>query len=321
MAKTSNTTLLADLIDPQVIADEIEQKLIDGIRFAPLAEVDNTLVGKAGDEITFPSYEYVGMAEDVEEGADIPIAKLSTDTAKVKVSKIGRAIQFTDEALLAGNENSVASESAKQAVIAINDKVEAKLLKEMSDKAALKATVSASGNVTHAVAEALALFGEDIDGFKVLICTPSFYTRLLKSDGWIPNTETGANIIIRGAVGQFYGCQVVVSNRLAQKTYAVTTDETVNPQHTYFEKKGDSYIAVKNVAEDATPKANGWYEVTSTTNEAYIIKQGALRIVFKRGTLVEFDRDKIDQTNYVIASKLFAPYLYDKTKLIKLTIE
>lgn len=57
MAKTANTTLLEDLIDPEVIADEIEAKLIDGIRFAPLAEVDTTLVGRDGDTLTFPSYE------------------------------------------------------------------------------------------------------------------------------------------------------------------------------------------------------------------------------------------------------------------------
>jgi hypothetical protein len=35
--------------------------------------------------------------------------------------------------------------------------------------------------------------------------------------------------------------------------------------------------------------------------------------------MVEFDRDKIAQTNLVIGSKIFAPYLYDESKVIKLT--
>ena len=95
---------------------------------------------------------------------------------------------------------------------------------------------------------------------------------MLNSKGWIPNTELGAEIIIKGTVGAVYGTQIIISNRL------------------------------------------------TALNEAYIMKPGALAIVMKRNTLVEFDRDKIDQTNYIIGSKIFAPYVYDKSKLIKLTL-
>jgi len=55
------------------------------------------------------------------------------------------------------------------------------------------------------------------------------------------------------------------------------------------------------------------------TTDAYIVKPGALALFMKRDTLVEFDRDKLAQTNYVIASKIFAPYVYDTSKLIHLT--
>lgn len=57
MAANSNTTMLADLLDPQVVADFIERKLIDNIRLSPLAKIDTTLVGRPGDEVTLPSYE------------------------------------------------------------------------------------------------------------------------------------------------------------------------------------------------------------------------------------------------------------------------
>lgn len=50
------TTKLANLIDPEVLADYIDVKLIDKIVFAPLAAVDTTLVGNPGDTIKFPSY-------------------------------------------------------------------------------------------------------------------------------------------------------------------------------------------------------------------------------------------------------------------------
>lgn len=272
MAATTNTTKLEDLFVPEVVADVIDKKLIDAIRFSPLAKIDTTLVGRDGDELTMPAYDYIGMAEDVAEGTDIPIKKLNQTTEKVKVSKIGLGVQFTDEALLSGNANDIAEEAATQIVTAINDKVEDKLIKAMSTTATLTSTVAASDDGANGVAKALMQFGEDIDGEKVLVVPPSYYEKLLNSKGWIPNTELGAEIIIRGTVGAVYGTQIIISNRL------------------------------------------------TALNEAYILKPGALAIAMKRNMLVEFDRDKIDQTNYIIGSKIFAPYVYDKSKLIKLTL-
>ena len=50
------TTKLANLINPEVLADYIDKKLINNIVFAPLATVDTTLVGNPGDTIKFPAY-------------------------------------------------------------------------------------------------------------------------------------------------------------------------------------------------------------------------------------------------------------------------
>jgi N4-gp56 family major capsid protein len=273
MAATSNATLLQDLFVPEVVADAIDKKLVDAIRFAPLAVIDNTLVGRPGDELTMASYEYVGDAEAVAEGADIPIAKLSQDSVKVKVAKIGKAVEFSDEALLSGYDNDIAEEAAKQVVVAINSKLESDLIAKMSTDSTLTGSIDlTAGNVTHSIAEALTAFGEDMEGEKVLLVSPSVYTSLLKSDAWIPGTEAGANVIMSGVVGTIFGMQVVLSNRLTAR------------------------------------------------NEAYIIKPGALRIAMKRNTLVEFDRDILSEMNYIKASKIFAPYVYDKTKIIKLTV-
>ncbi len=274
MAATANATLLADLLDPQVVADYIDKKLIDNIRLSPLAVIDNTLVGKPGDEITLPQYNYVGAATAVAEGADIPIAKLSQTTAKVKVSKIGRAVEFSDEALLSGYNNDIAAEAAKQVVVAINDKVETDLIAKMSTDATLSETITTGATYDPAdgIADALTQFGEDIDGEKVIVIPPAFYADLRKSKMWIPNTEIGANAIIRGTIGMVHGCQVVPMNRL------------------------------------------------TASNTAFIVKPGALAIFMKRNTLVEFDRDILSEMNYIKASKLFAPYVYDKSKVIKVTI-
>lgn len=271
MGASANATLLADLFDPQVVADYIDLKLIDAIRFSPLAKIDNSLVGRPGDELTLPQYTYVGDAVAVNEGADIPIAKLTQTTKTVKVTKIGRAVEFSDEALLSGYNNDVAEEAARQVVVAVNSKVEADLIAKMDTDAVLTATATGS-NPADDVADALTLFGEDIDGDKVIVIPPSFYASLRKSSSWIPNTEIGANAIIRGTVGMVHGCQVITANRL------------------------------------------------TALNKAFIIKRNALAIFMKRDTLVEFDRDILSEMNYIKASKLFAPYVYDTTKLIKVTL-
>lgn len=274
MASTSVTTMSTDLFVPEVLADYIEQKYIDYVRFAPLAQVDNTLEGRPGDTLTMPFWKVnsvIPATADVLEGHDIPIAKLEQDTTTATVGKFGVGVQFTDEAEMNGWGNT-AEEAVKQILAGIADKLEAKMLTEMGN-ASLTATVTkASGDVGGQFGDALIKFGEDIDGEKVLLVDPATYGLLRHSKDWIPNTEIGAELIIKGAVGMIHGCQIVVTNRLTGQ------------------------------------------------NLAYIVKPGALRIVSKRGVLVETDRDIIDQTNYITGTKICAPYLYNDSKIIKITI-
>lgn len=325
MAATQYTTKLANLFDPEVVGDLINRKLIDALRFAPLATVDTTLVGRAGDELTMPYYAYIGAATAVNEGADIPIAVLSQGTTKVKVSKIGKAVQFTDEAMLSGFGD-IAGEAARQVVMAINDGVEKLLIANMGAVASMSKTIAAASTTDGCaddIADALTLFGEDIDGAKVLICTPELYGRLRKTSAWVPNTEIGADMIVRGTVGMVHGCQIVVSNRLrgaGYMTYAKTSDQSISAAKTYYIL--NDLGAYEKVASPIAADLGNYYEQTAVSagNVAYIVKPGALRIVTKRDTLVESDRDIVDETNVVKASKLFAPYVYDANKLIKLPI-
>lgn len=274
MGASENATLLTNLIDPEVLADYIDKKLVDAIRFSPLARTDDTLVGRPGDTITLPSYNYIGDAESVNEGADIPIAKLTTSKTTVKVAKIGKAVEISDEAIISGYGN-VVDEATNQILTSINSGVENALLANMAANASKTASIASATDAADAIADALTAFGEDIDGNKVLVIPPEFYAKLRKADAWIPNTEIGAEMVVRGVVGMVHGCQVITSNRLR-----------------------------------ATGSLVG-----------YIVKPGALAIYHKRNTLVEFDRDKLAQLNYIIGSNIFAPYVYDQSKLIKLNIE
>ena len=315
MAAGVNATLLANLVDPEVLADFIDKKLVDNITLAPLATIDNSLESKPGDEITLPSFGYIGDAVAVGEGQDIPISKLTTSTTKVKVSKIGKAVEISDEAILAG-AGDVANEAVKQIVTAIGSGVDSALLRDVNNRATKTATIAASADASEGIADALTEFGEDIDGAKTILVTPTFYARLRKSKAWIPNTEIGANIILRGTVGMVHGCQIVPSNRVkSHDEYNKTTDTSVVSGKTYYTYAAGVYTAV---AEPTTAGLPTYYEKTTVGDSALIIKPGALRIYHKRNTLVEYDRDILAEMNYIKGSNIFAPYLYDANKLIKI---
>lgn len=263
---TETGTYLTNLFDPQVIADLIDVKLTDKIVFAGLARVDNTLVGRAGDTVTLPYYSYIGAAEAVEEGHDIPIAKLTQSTKSVKIQKVGRGVQFTDEAILSGYGDPM-GEGISQIVTAVADKVD-KILLDAASKVTTYAYVPESALAATDIPLALALFGEDNEGPKIIVCDADFYAKLLKSD-WIPASEIAAEVKVRGVVGMTYGCQVLVTNRV----------------------KGGNF---------------------------YIMKPDALAIFMKRDTMVETDRDIVNQSTVVVGSKLFAAYVLNEAKIIKI---
>ena len=65
----NQTTMIADLINPQVMADMISAKVEKKMVVAPFAKIDTTLEGRPGDTITVPQYAYIGDAKDIAEGA------------------------------------------------------------------------------------------------------------------------------------------------------------------------------------------------------------------------------------------------------------
>ena len=53
---TTTGTYLSSLFNPQVVADLIDTKLTNNMVFAPLARIDWTLEGRAGNTVTLPYY-------------------------------------------------------------------------------------------------------------------------------------------------------------------------------------------------------------------------------------------------------------------------
>lgn len=217
MALSATATKLANLFDPEVVAGLVETKLVDAMKFAPLAVIDTTLVGRPGSTVTLPQYAYIGDAETVAEGEDIPIKKLEQSTKEVSIHKIGNGVQITDEAVLSGYGEPI-GEAVDQLILSIASQVDNEMLTIMGGATLTHTTTAAL--TADEVADALVQFGEDIDGEKVLLVDPETYGALRKANDWIPGTEVAAQMIIRGAVGMIHGCQVVVVNKLKGKKLA-----------------------------------------------------------------------------------------------------
>ena len=268
MALNTNATKLANLFNPQVVGDMIDKKLVDAIRFSPLATVDTTLVGRPGSKLTLPSYAYIGDASVVGEGEDIPVAQLTQSTAEVEIHKIGKGVQITDESVLSGYGNPQ-EEAVSQILTALASQADKEMLAVLEGIGSEMTHTGADVLTADNVADALVKFGEDIDGDKVLLCNADDYNAIRKANDWVPASEIAANMVIRGSVGMVHGCQVVISNKLAGKP-------------------------------------------------AFIVKPGALRLILKRDTLVETDRDIVNKSTVITADKHSVAYLYDASKAIKI---
>ena len=112
-------------------------------------------------------------------------------------------------------------EAADQLVLAIASAVDNEVL-SILHSISTTMLYSTTNNTTNPAAAdivpALELFGEDIeDGPTVAVVSPAVYTQMRTVTGaneWIPASEIAAGIAVRGVVGEFAGCQVIVSNKL-----------------------------------------------------------------------------------------------------------
>ena len=208
---TSTGTYLQNLVDPEVMAALIESKLIDAIKLSPLAVIDRTLAGRPGSTITLPYYAYIGDAEIVAEGSDIPVRQLSAETKEVSIAKAGIGVQLTDEAVLSGFGDPL-GQAVKQVVTSIASTVETKLYAAMDGNTNVH-TISAELTADD-IADAMVKFGEDYEGEKVLLIDPATSASLRKANDWSPGTEMAAQMVVSGVVGMIHGAQVVVTNRI-----------------------------------------------------------------------------------------------------------
>lgn len=275
----TGTTVIADLIDPQVMAPMVSAKIDNAIVVTPFAKIDTTLVGIPGDTITVPKYAYVGDASDVDEGILADATKLSSSSAPYKVKKAVKAVTLTDEAVLSGYGNPV-GETNNQLGLSIASKIDADAITVLQTAGLSKDNSSAYISYD-GIVDTIDLFNEEVNTDKVMFINPKQVTTLRKDADFISADKYNNNVIMRGEIGMIANARIVPSRRI------VETAGVYNCPIMQLNSEVQT--------EDETP---------------------ALTIFMKRDTNVETERHSLAHTTDVVADKHYVCALTNENKVV-----
>ena len=288
-------TKLSNLVNPEVMADMISAKLPKKIKFSPIAKIDTTLVGRAGDTITVPKFAYIGDAEDVAEGVAMGTTVLTASTTQVTVKKAGKAVELTDESVLSGYGDPK-GEATNQLTLSIAAKVDNDCLTALYS-APLTYNGSAGVIGYEGLVAADAVFESESDEVlnKVLYIHPLQEQTIRTDANFMDKNKYGLDLVMNGAIGKIAGMEV-------KKSKKVEKDDNGNWKNPIVILAADD----PNEASDAD----------GTAEEA-----PALTIYMKRNVEVESDRDILAKTTVISADEHYTVALSNESKVVVATFK
>lgn len=214
-------TMMANMINPEVMGDMINAKIEALAKITPYAKVDTTLQGVPGDTKTVPSWNYIGDAEDVAEGAEVGLTQMTASTTTFTVKKAMKAVGITQEAINSGLGNPV-GQAESQLAKSIVGKVDNDVL-----AAALTATnVVGDGTAPigySAIVDAVTHFEDEEDGTeKVMFIHPKQEATLLKDPDFLSADKFTGGVAVNGAIGKIAGCWIKKSKKIKAATGVYT---------------------------------------------------------------------------------------------------
>ena len=206
------TTMLNDIINPQVMGDMIEAKIPHMIKFTPFAKVDNTLVGVPGDTKTVPSWNFVGAAEDLAEGGELQTRKLTASTAEFTIKCAGLSVGITQKSINSGLGDPVGAaeaQLAKAIAVKVDQDVLAALLTAEQAYDGSAAVIKYAG-----IVDAVGVLAEEEITDKVLFVNPAQVTALRKDSEFMDKSKYGNDVMVSGEIGMIAGVRIVPTNQI-----------------------------------------------------------------------------------------------------------
>lgn len=278
------TTYLSDLINPQVMGDMLEAKIPAMLKFTPFAKIDKSLVGVAGDTKTVPSWNFIGAAEDIAEGASIEAKKLTASSTTFTIKKIMQSVSILQEAINSGLGDPV-GQAETQLAKSIAVKLDADVLAVL-----LTATQAFDGSASKisydGIVDAIGVLDDEENTDKVMFIAPAQVTALRKDANFIDKNKYGNDVMVTGEIGMVGNTRIVTSKQIVKSEAGTFVcpivkleptskdteyDETELPAVTYFLKKDtsvDHEWFPKSQSHDITAAKYGG---VALTNEAKVV--------------------------------------------------
>lgn len=214
-----SVTMMSNMINPEVMGAMIEAKIDALLKLTPYAKVDRTLVGVPGDTKTVPSWNYIGDAEDVAEGAEVGLSTLTASSTTFTIKKAMKAVGITQEAVNSGLGNPI-GQAEKQLAKAIAGKVDNDVLDAVykGTNVYSASTLAAIGYA--GIVDANAKFEDEEDGIeKVMFINPAQEATLLKDNDFTSADKFQAGVAVNGSIGKIAGAWVKKSKKVRLVSY------------------------------------------------------------------------------------------------------
>lgn len=295
-------TTTEDLLDPEILGPIVQSNYQKNMVFMPLADVDRTLVGKEGDTIKVPMWTSKAKAQEVKEGANIPLSELKQGYTTATVKKFGIGVPYTDESdieRLGAN----ATRATYEISSALAEYADDSLL-EVGLGIGAKNTITTTLDID-GVDEMLSYFNTDKNGAYTIIGSRKNELALNKSvREYTKGSDVGATLAVNGATPLALGASFAKTNKMPDDKLIVV-----------FSSADD--IAAAQELENMMDSGQ-----TPTDKELESLNTGrAFKWFVKRDILIEPDRNKRNQTNFLYGTQIAAPYVQNKSKVLLVNIE
>jgi hypothetical protein len=274
-------TAIADIIDPEVLADQISAKFPENLVFAQvpnLVEVDTTFpLGSPGSTFTMPFWKRIGAFGAMSEGTPLTVNKITASKEQCQVQRAGLALGTYDTAGLVSKADpmtEIAAQIGRRAAEYIDAKLVLQADRTPNAVDATGTTYNTGGTLDDAViidslvSKVGDQYGKMIAG-GVLIMHSKPFGDLIRL-GKIQNQyQSGMNVLQTGMISTLLGMPIFLSDRVT-----VASVSSVNHYNTY------------------------------------VVSPGQLALFYQRQVRVEFDRDPLAQEDIIVSTVHFATHLF-----------
>lgn len=321
-------TKMSNMINPEVMGAMIEAKIDALLKLTPYAKVDKTLVGVPGDTKTVPSWNYIGDAEDVAEGAEVGLSTLTASSTTFTIKKAMKAVGITQEAVNSGLGNPI-GQAEKQLAKAIAGKVDNDVLDAVYSGSNVYAASTLAAIGYAGIVDANAKFEDEEDGIeKVMFINPAQEATMLKDADFLSADKFTAGVAVNGAIGKIAGAWIKKSKKVRLVSYekdnssgTVTIDSSNLAE--YQAKVDPSVTLVVGDKVKTITAANQYYlcpiiklEPDSPETEYTEDELPAVTIFLKKDISVDTEWFPKKQQTDVTAAKYYGVALTNDSKVV-----